>query len=174
VLRQLANFPAPTFAAAQGACLGVGLGLLIACDVVYVDQAAKIGSPFASLGALLDCGGHALFYERLGAHRTLDLAYSGQFMSGTEAVAAGLFSRALPLESLDDFARQMAARTAAGPTAAFAATKKVIAALREQRLGLWDVMEIEAGLQAKLSATADYQEGMAAFRSKRTPVFTGR
>ena len=56
LLRQLANFPAPTFAAAQGACLGVGLGLLIATDVVYVADTAKIGSPFANLGATLDSG----------------------------------------------------------------------------------------------------------------------
>ena len=69
-------FPAPTFAAAHGACLGVGLGLLIATDVVYVADTAKIGSPFANLGATLDSGGHALFFERLGAHRTLDLIYT--------------------------------------------------------------------------------------------------
>lgn len=66
VLRQMAEFPAPTFAAVQGACLGVGLGLAIATDVVYVANDAKIGSPFANLGATLDSGGHALFTERLG------------------------------------------------------------------------------------------------------------
>src|SRR5699024_118711 len=49
VLWQMAEFPAPTFAAVQGACLGVGLGLAIATDVVYVANNAKIGSPFANL-----------------------------------------------------------------------------------------------------------------------------
>ena len=88
----MAAFPAPTFAVAHGACLGVGLGLLIATDVVYVADTAKIGSPFANLGATLDSGGHALFFERLGAHRTLDLIYTGRLMTGAEAVAAGLFS----------------------------------------------------------------------------------
>ncbi|MER2137819.1 MAG: enoyl-CoA hydratase/isomerase family protein, partial [Arthrobacter sp.] len=73
LLKKMAAFPAPTFAAAQGACLGVGLGLLVATDVVYVADNAKIGSPFANLGATLDSGGHWLFTERLGAHRTLDL-----------------------------------------------------------------------------------------------------
>ena len=96
LLRRMSAFPAPTFAAARGACLGVGLGLLIATDVVYVADDARVGSPFAALGAMLDSGGHALFYERLGAHRTLDLVYTGRLLSGAEAVAAGLFSRALP------------------------------------------------------------------------------
>src|SRR5699024_7954265 len=93
VLQQMAEFPAPTFAAAHGACLGIGLGLLIATDVVYVAEDARIGSPFAALGATLDSGGHALFFERLGAHRTFDLIYSGQLLTGSEAVAAGLFSQ---------------------------------------------------------------------------------
>ena len=65
LMRRIAGFPAPTFAAVHGACLGVGLGLAIATDVVYVADDAKIGSPFASLGAMLDSGGHALLYERL-------------------------------------------------------------------------------------------------------------
>src|SRR4029079_3612229 len=71
LLKRMAAFPAPTFAVAHGACLGVGLGLLIATDVVYVADTAKIGSPFGKLGATLDSGGHALFFERLGAHKTL-------------------------------------------------------------------------------------------------------
>ncbi|HVN27563.1 MAG TPA: enoyl-CoA hydratase/isomerase family protein, partial [Candidatus Binataceae bacterium] len=58
VIRRLADFPAPTFAAVHGACLGVGLGLALASDVVYVSEDAKIGSPFARIGAVLDSGGH--------------------------------------------------------------------------------------------------------------------
>ncbi|MDR2253018.1 MAG: enoyl-CoA hydratase/isomerase family protein [Bifidobacteriaceae bacterium] len=57
VLRRLSEFPAPTYGVGHGACLGVGLGLLIACDVVYVADDAAIGSPFGNLGAVLDSGG---------------------------------------------------------------------------------------------------------------------
>src|SRR5690606_27303789 len=100
LMKKMSTFPAPTFAAAHGACLGVGLGLLIATDVVYVADTAKIGSPFAALGATLDSGGHALLYERLGAHKTLDLVYTGRLMSGTEAVQSGLFSQVLPADEV--------------------------------------------------------------------------
>src|SRR5690606_26503560 len=96
LLEKMSNFPAPTFALVQGACLGVGLGLAIATDVVYVAENAKIGSPFANLGATLDSGGHWLFAERLGAHRTLDMIYTAELISGEEAVRSGLFSRAFP------------------------------------------------------------------------------
>lgn len=172
VMRRIASFPAPTFAAVHGACLGVGLGLAIATDVVYVAETAKVGSPFANLGAMLDSGGHALLYERLGPHRALDLIYTGDLLSGAEAVAGGLFSRALPAEDVVAFTRERAARVAAGPTAAFVASKRLIARLRDATL--WDAVAEESRGQDALRATADYREGFAAFQQKRPPRFTGR
>ncbi|MBN9168686.1 MAG: enoyl-CoA hydratase/isomerase family protein, partial [Microbacterium sp.] len=169
LLRRMSAFPAPTFAAARGACLGVGLGLLIATDVVYVADDARIGSPFAALGAMLDSGGHALFYERLGAHRTLDLVYTGRLLSGAEAVAAGLFSRAFPADEVEDAAMDAARSAATGATAAFLASKALVARLRDERLGLWDAVAAENAGQAALSATVDYREGFAAFQRRRAP-----
>ncbi|WP_203135396.1 enoyl-CoA hydratase/isomerase family protein [Microbacterium sp. JZ31] len=173
VMRRIAQFPAPTFGVAHGACVGVGLGLLIATDVVYVAESAKIGSPFANLGATLDSGGHALFFERLGAHRTLDLIYSGRLISGAEAVALGLFSRAVADDEVVAETRSAAARAAAGPTQAFVASKRLIASLRDARVGLWRSMSDENRAQAALCDTDDYREGFAAFQQKRTPVFGG-
>lgn len=174
LLRRMAAFPAPTFAAAHGACLGVGLGLLIATDVVYVADTAKIGSPFAALGATLDSGGHALFYERLGAHKTLDLIYTGRLMSGAEAVESGLFSRVLPADEVTSATIEAAERAASGATAAFVASKRLIAKMRDERLALWDSIDVENEAQAALCDTADYREGFAAFQEKRAPNFTGR
>jgi 2-(1,2-epoxy-1,2-dihydrophenyl)acetyl-CoA isomerase len=171
LMRRIAAFPAPTFAAVHGACLGVGLGLAIATDVVYVAETAKVGSPFANLGAMLDSGGHALLYERLGAHRALDLIYTGELLSGEDAVAAGLFSRAVPAGELLEFTRDRAARAAAGPTQAFLASKRLIDRLRDE--ALWRVVAEENRAQAELRDTADYREGFAAFQAKRKPDFTG-
>ncbi|MDL9980186.1 enoyl-CoA hydratase/isomerase family protein [Microbacterium sp. ASV49] len=171
LMRRIAGFPAPTFAAVQGACLGVGLGLAIAADVVYVADDAKIGSPFAGLGAVLDSGGHALLFERLGAHRAFDLIYTGELLSGADAVEAGLFSRSMPRDELLEFTRERAARAAAGPTESFLASKRVIARLRDARL--WDAVHAETHEQEALRHTHDYIEGFAAFREKRKPDFTG-
>ena len=171
LLRRIAGFPAPTFAAVHGACLGVGLGLAIATDVVYLADNAKVGSPFANLGALLDSGGHALLYERLGAHRALDLIYTGDLLSGADAVAAGLFSRAMPADELREFTRERARRAASGPTAAFLTSKRLIARMRDERL--WDAVAEESRGQEALRATADYREGFAAFQQKRPPEFRG-
>lgn len=174
LMQRMARFAAPTFAAAHGACLGVGLGLLIATDVVYVADTAQIGSPFAALGATLDSGGHALFYERLGAHKTLDLIYTGRLMTGTEAVESGLFSRVLPADDVVAATVEAAARAAGGATGAFVASKRLIDQLRTERLGLWDSIAVENAAQAALCDTDDYREGFAAFQEKRKPTFRGR
>lgn len=174
LLQRMSRFPAPTFAVAHGACLGVGLGLLIATDVVYVAETAKIGSPFAALGATLDSGGHALFVDRLGAHKTLDLIYTGRLMSGTEAVASGLFSRVLPDDEVVSATADAARAAARGATAAFLASKQIVARIRDERLALWQAVDIENDAQTTLRDTDDYREGFAAFQQKRPPEFRGR
>jgi len=174
LLQRMSRFPAPTFAVAHGACLGVGLGLLIATDVVYVAESAKIGSPFAALGATLDSGGHALFVDRLGVHRTLDLIYTGRLMSGAEAVGAGLFSRVFPDDEVVQATTDAAAAAARGATAAFLASKQLVARIRDERLALWDSVDVENAAQAALCDTDDYREGFAAFQEKRRPEFRGR
>lgn len=173
-LKRMSSFPAPTFAVAHGACLGVGLGLLIATDVVYVAESAKIGSPFAALGATLDSGGHALFLDRLGAHKTLDLIYTGRLMSGAEAVASGLFSRVFSDDEVVSATTDAAATAARGATAAFLASKELIARIRDERLALWEAVDLENAAQAALCETDDYREGFAAFQEKRKPEFRGR
>ncbi|MDN4645129.1 enoyl-CoA hydratase/isomerase family protein [Arthrobacter sp. PsM3] len=174
LLQKMSAFPAPTFAAAQGACLGVGLGLLLATDVVYVAENAKFGSPFAKLGATLDSGGHWYFTERLGMHRTLDLIYTAELMSGADAVAQGMFSRAMPAAELLENTRAIVAKAAAGATTAFTASKELVGHIRDQRLGLWASMAEENAEQARLCQTTDYAEGFLAFQQKRTPEFKGR
>lgn len=174
LMQKMAAFPAPTFAAAQGATLGVGLGLLLATDVVYVAENAKIGSPFANLGATLDSGGHWYFTERLGMHRTLDLIYTGDLMSGAEAVRAGLFSRAFPADELLERTREVVARVGEGATGAFLASKELVAQIRDRRLGLWESMDAENKAQAALCDSEDYREGFKAFQEKRKPAFSGR
>jgi enoyl-CoA hydratase/carnithine racemase len=173
LLKRMAAFPAPTFAVAHGACLGVGLGLLIATDVVYVADTAKIGSPFGKLGATLDSGGHALFFDRLGAHKTLDLIYTGRLMSGEEAVMSGLFSRVFPADEVLEATRDAAAAAASGATGAFLASKALIGSLRDERLGFWEALDAENRAQAALCDSDDYREGFAAFQQKREPTFTG-
>jgi 2-(1,2-epoxy-1,2-dihydrophenyl)acetyl-CoA isomerase len=163
----------PTFAAVQGAALGVGLGIALACDVVYVADNAKVGSPFAQIGAVLDSGAHVHFVDRLGAHRALELIYTGRLLSGGDAAAIGLVNQAVPGDSLLHVVRMMAA-VADGPTFAFAQSKAIVHSVLAGRRDMAAVLIDEAAAQGRASRTADYAEGMTAFVDKRRPAFTGR
>ncbi|XBB69986.1 enoyl-CoA hydratase-related protein [Nocardioides sp. WV_118_6] len=173
MVRAVADLALPTVAAVQGACLGTGLGLALACDVVLVADTARIGSPFHRIGAVLDSGAHKAFVDRLGPAVTLDLIYSGRFLSGTEAAAAGLVSRAVPADELDATAREYAAVVAQGPALAFAESRRLVRLLRDEGRSLAAVLDEEAGAQSRASRTADYREGFTAFLERRPPVFTG-
>jgi enoyl-CoA hydratase/carnithine racemase len=174
VIRRIATFPAPTFVAVQGACLGVGLGLALACDVVYVADDARIGSPFARIGAVLDSGGHAFLVERLGSHRALELIYTGRLMSGADAANVGLVNQSLPRDKLLEHARTVATQVAKGPTVAFLESKRIVRRIDEEGLGLIEVLRLEAQAQGAAGRTEDYKEGITAFLQKRTPAFKGK
>jgi 2-(1,2-epoxy-1,2-dihydrophenyl)acetyl-CoA isomerase len=174
ILRAIRSVPVPVVATVHGACLGVGLGLAAAADIIYAAQNTRIGSPFARLGAVLDSGGHALLVDRLGTHRTMELIVTGELLDGAEAARTGLVSRVLPDDELLGAARALVTSIAAGPTVAFRQSKQIIETLRTQR-GLSDsTLAAEATAQGAASATDDYREGFAAFQQRRAPVFAGR
>ena len=174
LMREVAELPLPTFAAVQGACLGTGLGLALACDVVYVAEDAKIGSPFAQIGAVLDSGAHHAFVTRIGAHRALELIYTGRLISGAEAATWGLVNASLPADELLGHARAVATAVAAGPTLAFVESKRIVRGVADNELTFEQVLAAEAGAQSRASRSADYVEGFTAFLEKRRPTFHGR
>ncbi len=174
LIQRMAALPIPTFAAVQGACLGTGLGLALACDVVYAAEDARIGSPFARIGAVLDSGAHLAFVNGAGPHRALELIYTGRMLSGAEAAAIGLVNRSFPAAELLERAREAAQAVAAGPTAAFRESKRLVRRIADDRLSLDDILGLEAQAQGRASRTADYVEGITAFQEKRNPRFLGR
>lgn len=95
-------------------------------------------------------------------------------MTGAEAVASGLFSRVFPDDQVVEATTDAATAAAQGATAAFRASKQLVARIRDERLALWDAVGIENAAQAALCDSDDYREGFAAFQEKRKPVFRGR
>ena len=174
LIARLARLECPTVAAVQGAALGFGLGLALACDLLLVGEGAKIGSPFASIGAVLDSGSHLFLCSRIGPTRTLELVYTGRFLSGAEAVEWGVANRVVPDDELLETARGLVATIGAGPTSTFLLSKRIVARITDGEMTLDDVLAAEAEAQGAASRTHDYGEGMTAFQEKRKPTFTGR
>src|SRR5687768_15715531 len=173
LIQRLADLPIPTIAAVQGACLGTGLGLALACDLLIASFDAKLGSPFARIGAVLDSGAHLAFAQRLGPHRALELIYTGRLLTGQEAAVWGLVNAAVAPDQLLPHTRSLAQQIAAGPTLAYRESKRLIRRLQDERLSLTATLSAEAEAQGRTSHTADYTEGITAFQQKRPPVFGG-
>ena len=171
----MADLAMPTIAAVHGACLGTGLGLALACDIVYAADDARIGSPFARIGAVLDSGAHAAFVSRVGPHRALELIYTGRLLSGREAAEWGLVEsqrrrgRPGPPHSRDG-----SHSIARGPTAAFLESKRIVRRIHRRVSVAAGLLAAEAAAQGRASRTHDYQDGISAFQEKRKPSFTGR
>lgn len=173
LMARLAGLAVPSIAAVHGACMGTGLGLALACDLIYAADDARIGSPFARIGAVLDSGAHAAFVARLGAHRALELIYTGRLLSGREAADWGLVNRSVAGADLVRRTRELAGTIAPGPTAAFLESKRIVRRISDEAMSLTDVLAAEAAAQGRASRTHDYQDGIAAFQEKRKPSFTG-
>jgi len=173
LIERMAGVAVPTIAAVHGACLGTGLGLAMACDIVYAADDARIGSPFARIGAVLDSGAHAAFVSRVGPHRALELVYTGRLLSGREAAEWGLVNRSVAGADLVRRTREMAASVARGPTAAFLESKRLVRTITDTAPSFREVLAAEAAAQGRASRTHDYQDGISAFQEKRKPSFTG-
>jgi enoyl-CoA hydratase/carnithine racemase len=174
LMTRMAGLAVPTIAAVHGACLGTGLGLALACDIAYAADDARIGSPFARIGAVLDSGAHAAFVARVGPHRALELVYTGRLLSGREAAEWGLVNRSVAGADLVRRTREMARAIAHGPTAAFLESKRIVRLIQDGSPSIADLLAAEAAAQGRASRSHDYQDGIAAFQEKRKPAFTGR
>jgi len=169
MLASLYHFPKPSIAAVNGAAMGIGLGLALACDIVLAADNAKISSPFANLGVALDSGGHFFLPRRIGVHRALQMAYTSDVIRGKQAAEWGIVNASVAGTRLVARARQLAKRIADGPVNAFIGQKALMR--RSETMSYDEVCEAEAVLQASLMGSKEYEEGLAAFNQKRRPNF---
>lgn len=125
-LTTISTFPKPVIAAVTGRAIGVGVTMLLHCDLVYVAADAILSMPFVDLGVVPEAGSSRLLPARIGHVRAFALFTLGQPLGGGEAVALGIANVALPAGEVAG-AAATAARTLAGkPASSLAATKRLM------------------------------------------------
>jgi enoyl-CoA hydratase len=161
----------PTIAAVNGAAIGAGLCLALACDLRYAVAGAKLGVPFVKLGMHAGMGGTYLLPEVVGEAQARDLLLTGRVVDADEALRIGLVSRVLePATFLDDVLEIADGIAATAPIA----SRLTKLALRDGHSDLETALQWEAMAQPITLATEDLQEGIRASREKRSPEFRGR
>ena len=172
LIRTLHEGPKVSIAAVHGAVAGGGLGLALACDVVIAAQDTTFAVAYGGIGASPDLGVSAFLARDLGYRRALELCLLCERLTAPQARDLGLVNRVVAREQLDGEVDALAARVAAGPRRANATAKRL---LREAAgTPLAEHLAEELRSVAELSSSADWAEGIAAFRSGREPRFGGR
>jgi 2-(1,2-epoxy-1,2-dihydrophenyl)acetyl-CoA isomerase len=151
--------------------MGGAAALLAGCDVVLAGESARVGSAFAKIGFSCDSGSSATLTARMGAARARRFVLLGEVLKSQEALQAGLVDRIVPDAELQAQALALALELAEGPTVAYGEIKRLF--LRAGAAHLESQMEDEALTLARVSATADAQEGIASQIERRKPVFRG-
>jgi 2-(1,2-epoxy-1,2-dihydrophenyl)acetyl-CoA isomerase len=161
----------PVIAAVNGAAAGAGLALASACDVRICARPAVFVPAFVSIGLVPDSGATWFLTRILGPARALEWMASGRRLPADQALAWGLVSEVVEPDELAGRAAALADELAALPTAAIGLHKQLFD--RAPAGTLADQLELEAALQTAAAGTADFTEGLAAFREKRPPRFSG-
>ena len=172
LMRAIAALRVPLVVGINGACAGAGLGMALAGDLRVAAAGAKFTTAFTGIGLGSDSALAWRLVHAVGAARAAELLLLAEPFPAEAALEWGLVNRVVEASQVLDEARALAVRLAAGPTAAYAAVKQVLAAAATD--GLEETLGREAVLQIELGQTADHAEAVEAFLAKRWPRFTGR
>lgn len=170
-IRAITTCDKPVVAAVNGVAAGVSCSAALACDLVVAAESASFLLPFAKVGLMVDGGASATVAAAVGRARAMRMALLAEPLGAREAYDAGLVSHLAPDESFADVVADLAARLAAGPPLALAASKRAVNAATLTQLD--PALERERSGQSLLLRTADVVEGVMAFAERRPPVFRG-
>lgn len=160
----------PTIAAVNGAAVGAGLCLALACDLVYAAEDARLLAPFTRLGLHPGMAATHLLPNSAGLRLARELLFTGRTILGAEAARRGLINQAFPSSDLISEVLDFAAMIAGNAPIATRLTK---VALSQEHQDLEAALRWESLAQPVTMASADMREGLAANRERRPPQFSG-
>lgn len=167
------ELPVPLIVAVNGIAAGAGVSLALLGDIVLAAESATFLQLFApKLGLMPDLGSTFFLPRLVGTARAKGLTLLGDPLTAADAERWGLIWKCVADGALAEEADALARRLAAGPTQAY---RRIKAAFNVEPPGtLGEQLAVEATSQGELADSQDFAEGLAAFKARRAPSFTGR
>jgi 2-(1,2-epoxy-1,2-dihydrophenyl)acetyl-CoA isomerase len=162
----------PVIAAVRGPAAGIGFSLALACDLIVASETAYFLAAFKNVGLPPDGGAVFLLTQHLGISCAKEIAYTARRVPAQEAREMGFVTKVVPDERLEPEAQGLAADLAASATFALRLAKKMFHSMYVPTLEM--LLEMESLAIGGARLTHDHAEGIAAFKEKRKPRFTGR
>jgi len=161
----------PIVCVVQGAAVGFGFSLAMACDLVIAADDARFACSYIGIGTSPDGSGSYYLPQLVGVKRAMEIALLGEFVDASTAQAMGLVNRVVPRTALEEEADKIVRRLADGPTVGLGRTKRLLYAAADNSLPAQ--LALEAEYFAECAASDDWVEGVNAFIEKRKPRFRG-
>ncbi len=170
VIDRIERLSIPTIAEVDGAAVGGGCAIALACDFRLCSDRARFGVPVArTLGNCLSMANTARLVDVLGVAATRDLLLSGRLIEADEAYRRGLATGVWPADQLPGEAIKLAEALASRAPSTIAATKAMLLRLRDHRRPAAGSAD---DILRECYGSADFQEGVAAFLEGRKPNFS--
>jgi len=167
-LKALAELDKPLVAAVRGRAVGIGLTMLLHCDLVVVAEDALLSVPFVNLALAPEAASSLLLPAAIGHQRAFELFALGEAIDGRTALAWGLANRAVPADQVEATARDLAAKVAARAPNSIRRTK----GLMRDAERLWALMQREGEAFGSQMRSPEAMEAFMAFTQKRAPDFS--
>lgn len=164
--RKIIRFEKPTIAAINGYALGSGYELALACDIRIAAEDAQIGSPEARVTSSVTGGALRLVQDLIGPAKARELLFTAQYIDGREAERIGLVNKAVPLESLMDNAREMAAKIAENSAFSLKMIKRGLLMARGE-VSLEALMDYEVEACLACVSTKERQKSLKTFEERK-------
>ena len=170
--RALMALDVPSIAAVNGPAIGAGCDLACMCDIRIASQRAVFAESFVKVGIVPGDGGSWLLPRAVGYSHAAEMAFTGDMIDATEALAMGLVSKVVAPEKLMEAALELAGRIARNPPHVLRWTKRLLKEAQHERLV--GGCRRQDAVEALAHQTQDHAEAVAAMLDKRTPEFHGR
>lgn len=171
-IRKIKTVKQPVIAVLNGAAIGAGLGLALACDMRVASETAKLGFAFVKRGLPPDWGNSYFLPRLVGTARAMELVCTGRNIDAETALAYGLLNKVVPHDELNEYTNSLCEEIVQNAPIAVAASKESV--YYGAAYDLDAALEYEAFNMSMCKITEDHKEGTLAFLEKRTPVFNGR
>ena len=172
IIPKLQKMQKPTIAMVNGAAVGAGFDIALACDLRVGSENARFMNAFVRIGLFPGFGGTWLYPRVMGLGKALEYLFTGDFMEAQEAEKLGVLNHLVPASELENETRALARRIADGPPIAIRLMKLQV--YKGLEMDLETALQVAAACETITLTSEDHREGVAAFREKRKPRYRGR
>lgn len=162
----------PLIAAVNGLALGMGLEIILACDIRIASENARFGLPEVTLGLIPGQGGTQRLPRMIPWCKAAEMVFTGKMIDAQEAYRIGLINEVFSSDELMSKAREWADTICKAAPLAVKAAKEAM--IRGYNMDLNDGLRLENALLSYLVGTEDFAEGVKAFGEKKRPVYKGK